>query len=212
MRIVDSNPYLKRNEFLIKLKKQLHELLKDDGVIIQVTGIMVLYNNMLQSLFSSQFDTLAFVILAIFILFIIVFKDLKFSLIAILVNVIPLSLVFALMGFFNIPLDMMSITIAAISIGIGIDDAIHYIYRFKEEIKKNNIKQAIINSHLSIGSALYYTTISIVLGFSVMMSSNFIPTIYFGILTVFVMILLLSGSLFLLPSFLISFYSQKAKG
>ncbi|MDX2323697.1 MMPL family transporter [Campylobacter hepaticus] len=212
MRIVDSNPYLKRNEFLIKLKKQLHELLKDDEVIIQVTGIMVLYNNMLQSLFSSQFDTLAFVILAIFILFIIVFKDLKFSLIAILVNVIPLSLVFALMGFFNIPLDMMSITIAAISIGIGIDDAIHYIYRFKEEIKKNNIKQAIINSHLSIGSALYYTTISIVLGFSVMMSSNFIPTIYFGILTVFVMILLLSGSLFLLPSFLISFYSQKAKG
>ncbi|MPV77612.1 efflux RND transporter permease subunit [Campylobacter hepaticus] len=212
MRIVDSNPYLKRNEFLIKLKKQLHELLKDDGVIIQVTGIMVLYNNMLQSLFSSQFDTLAFVILAIFILFIIVFKDLKFSLIAILVNVIPLSLVFALMGFFNISLDMMSITIAAISIGIGIDDAIHYIYRFKEEIKKNNIKQAIINSHLSIGSALYYTTISIVLGFSVMMSSNFIPTIYFGILTVFVMILLLSGSLFLLPSFLISFYSQKAKG
>lgn len=212
MRIVDSNPYLKRNEFLIKLKKQLHELLKDDEVIIQVTGIMVLYNNMLQSLFSSQFNTLAFVILAIFILFIIVFKDLKFSLIAILVNVIPLSLVFALMGFFNIPLDMMSITIAAISIGIGIDDAIHYIYRFKEEIKKNNIKQAIINSHLSIGSALYYTTISIVLGFSVMMSSNFIPTIYFGILTVFVMILLLSGSLFLLPSFLISFYSQKAKG
>ncbi|MBM0637605.1 MMPL family transporter [Campylobacter sp. VicNov18] len=209
MRIIDSDPNLKRNDFLIKLKKGLQELVKNDGVQTQVTGIMVLYNNMLQSLFASQFDTLAFVILAIFILFIIVFKDLKFSIAAILVNVIPLSVVFALMGLCDIPLDMMSITIAAIAIGIGVDDAIHYIYRFKEEIKSKSIQQAIINSHLSIGSALYYTTISIVLGFSVMMSSNFIPTIYFGILTVFVMVLLLGGSLFLLPSFLITIYSKQ---
>ncbi|MGH2305416.1 efflux RND transporter permease subunit [Campylobacter taeniopygiae] len=211
MRIVDSDPNLRRNEFLIKLNENLHKLLKNDDVQIQITGIMVLYNNMLQSLFSSQFDTLIFVILAIFILFIFVFRDLKFSIIAILVNVIPLSVVFALMGLCQIPLDMMSITIAAIAIGIGVDDAIHYIYRFKEEIKNKSIEEAIINSHLSIGSALYYTTISIVLGFSIMMSSNFIPTIYFGVLTVFVMILLLSGSLFLLPSFLISVYSKKAK-
>ncbi|KUY32915.1 membrane protein, putative [Campylobacter jejuni HB-CJGB-LXC] len=211
MRIVDSDPNLRRNEFLIDLKKQLNELVKNDGVEVQITGIMVLYNNMLQSLFSSQFDTLIFVILAIFILFIIVFRDLKFSVAAILVNVIPLSVVFALMGLLGIPLDMMSITIAAIAIGIGVDDAIHYIYRFREEIKNKSLEEAIMISHLSIGSALYYTTISIVLGFSVMMSSNFIPTIYFGILTVFVMILLLSGSLFLLPSFLITIYSKKTK-
>lgn len=211
LRIIDSDPNLRRNEFLIKLKKELNGLLKNDGVEVQITGIMVLYNNMLQSLFSSQFDTLIFVILAIFILFIIVFRDLKFSIAAILVNVIPLSVVFALMGLCKIPLDMMSITIAAIAIGIGVDDAIHYIYRFKEEIKTKSIEEAILNSHLSIGSALYYTTISIVLGFSVMMSSNFIPTIYFGILTTFVMILLLSGSLFLLPSFLITIYSKKTK-
>ncbi len=211
LRIIDSDPNLRRNEFLIKLKKELNGLLKNDGVEVQITGIMVLYNNMLQSLFSSQFDTLIFVILAIFILFIIVFRDLKFSITAILVNVIPLSVVFALMGLCKIPLDMMSITIAAIAIGIGVDDAIHYIYRFKEEIKTKSIEEAILNSHLSIGSALYYTTISIVLGFSVMMSSNFIPTIYFGILTTFVMILLLSGSLFLLPSFLITIYSKKPK-
>ncbi len=101
-----------------------------------------------------------------------------------MVNVIPLSVVFALMGLLGIPLDMMSITIAAIAIGIGVDDAIHYIYRFREEIKNKSLEEAIMISHLSIGSALYYTTISIVLGFSVMMSSNFIPTIYFGILTV----------------------------
>lgn len=97
-----------------------------------------------------------------------------------MVNVIPLSVVFALMGLLGIPLDMMSITIAAIAIGIGVDDAIHYIYRFREEIKNKSLEEAIMISHLSIGSALYYTTISIVLGFSVMMSSNFIPTIYFN--------------------------------
>lgn len=106
---------------------------------------------------------------------------------------------------------MMSITIAAIAIGIGVDDTIHYIYRFKEEIKTKNVEEAILASHLSIGSALYYTTIGIVLGFSVMMSSNFIPTIYFGVLTVFVMILLLSGSLFLLPSLLVTIYTKKTK-
>ncbi|EAI0652720.1 RND family transporter [Campylobacter coli] len=211
MRIIDSDPKLRRNEFLINLKQELETLLKNDGVEIQITGIMVLYNNMLQSLFSSQFDTLIFVILVIFVLFIVVFRSLKFSIIALLVNIIPLSVVFALMGILGIPLDMMSITIAAIAIGIGVDDAIHYIYRFKEEIKTKSVEEAILNSHLSIGSALYYTTISIVLGFSVMMSSNFIPTIYFGVLTVFVMILLLSGSLFLLPSFLITIYTRKTK-
>ncbi|WP_158209009.1 MMPL family transporter, partial [Campylobacter jejuni] len=144
--IVDSDPNLRRNEFLIDLKKQLNELVKNDGVEVQITGIMVLYNNMLQSLFSSQFDTLIFVILAIFILFIIVFRDLKFSVAAILVNVIPLSVVFALMGLLGIPLDMMSITIAAIAIGIGVDDAIHYIYRFREEIKNKSLEEAIMIS------------------------------------------------------------------
>lgn len=211
MRIVDSDPTLHRNEFLLELKKELNELLKNDGVNFEITGIMLLYNNMLQALFSSQFNTLAFVILAIFILFVVIFRDLKISILAILVNVIPLSLVFAFMGILGIPLDMMSITIAAIAIGIGVDDVIHYIYRFKEELKTKNVKEAVLASHLSIGSALYYTTISVVLGFGVMMSSNFIPTIYFGFLTVFVMLLLLSGSLILLPSFLISFIKPSSK-
>lgn len=205
MRIIDSDPNLRRNEFLKELNKELNELLKNDDVSVQIAGVMVLYNNMLQSLFSSQFNTLIFVILVIFILFILIFKDLKFSIIALVVNIIPISVVFALMGILNIPLDMMSITIAAISMGIGVDDAIHYIYRFKQTIKNKNIKEAILNTHNSIGSALYYTSISIILGFSVMMSSNFIPTIYFGALTIFVMILLLLGSLFLLPSLLITF-------
>ncbi|TNB62501.1 RND family transporter [Campylobacter helveticus] len=209
IRVIDSNPNLKRDTFLKNLKTELNELLKDEGVEVQITGIMLLYNNMLQSLFSSQFDTLAFVVLAIFVLFVLIFRSFKIATIAIVCNLIPLSLVFAFMGFLNIPLDLMSITIAAIAIGIGVDDILHYIYRFKEELKCASVKKAVLNSHLFIGTALYYTTISIVLGFSVMMSSNFIPTIYFGILTTLVMILLLFGSLFLLPSLLISFYAKK---
>ncbi|MCR2065080.1 efflux RND transporter permease subunit [Campylobacter helveticus] len=209
IRVIDSNPNLKRDTFLKSLKTELNELLKDEGVEVQITGIMLLYNNMLQSLFSSQFDTLAFVVLAIFVLFVLIFRSFKMATIAIVCNLIPLSLVFAFMGFLNIPLDLMSITIAAIAIGIGVDDILHYIYRFKEELKCASVKKAVLNSHLFIGTALYYTTISIVLGFSVMMSSNFIPTIYFGILTTLVMILLLFGSLFLLPSLLISFYAKK---
>ncbi|MCX2683179.1 MMPL family transporter [Campylobacter sp. MIT 21-1685] len=209
MRIQDSDPNLHRDEFLKNLHKELEELLRNEGVQFELTGVMLLYNNMLQSLFSSQFNTLIFVVGVIFILFCGIFRSLKLSLIALVVNVVPLSVVFALMGLCNIALDIMSITIAAITLGIGVDDAVHYIYRFKEERKTKNTEDALLASHLGIGSALYYTTFSIVLGFSVMMSSDFIPTIYFGILTVFVMISLLIGSLFLLPSLLFSFYKTK---
>ena len=205
LRIIDSDPALKRNEFLQNLQQDLNSLLKDEGVEVQVTGLMLLYNNMLQSLFSSQFDTLAFVLLMIFSLFVLIFRRLKIALIALICNVLPLSLVFALMGLLGIPLDLMSITIAAIAIGIGVDDILHYLYRFEEELKHQSPENAVKNSHLFTGAALYYTSVSIVLGFSVMMSSHFIPTIYFGLLTTLVMLLLLGGSLVLLPCLLLSF-------
>lgn len=206
MRIEDSDKTLKRAEFLKDLDKNLKELLKDDNVEYEISGIMLLYNNMLQSLLHSQVDTLSFVILTLFALFLIIFRNVRFSIIGIIANVVPLGLVFALIGFSGIPLDLMSITIAAISIGIGVDDIIHYVHKFRLEIRNYPLQEAIRRSHQSIGSALYYTTLTIVLGFGVMVNSNFIPTIYFGLLTVFVMLLLLCGSLFLLPSLIISFY------
>lgn len=206
IRMLDSNKSLKRDKFLKELKTKLDTLCKDDNISIQISGVMVLYNNMLSSLISSQIDTLSFVILSIFVLFLIVFRNIRFSIIGIVANIIPLSLLFAIISFSGLSLDLMSITIAAISIGIGVDDIIHYVHRFKEEIKQHPLNEAIIASHQSIGSALYYTTCTIVLGFTLMMTSNFMPTIYFGLLTVLVMILLLCGSLFLLPSLIISFY------
>lgn len=206
VRIIDSDKSLRRAEFLAKLKQNLDDIAKINNVNIQVSGVMILYNNMLSSLVHSQVDTLAFVILSIFVLFLIIFRNIRFSLIGIISNTIPISLLFAILGFSGLSLDLMSVTIAAISIGIGVDAIIHYVHRFKDEIKKHTLNDAIIKSHCSIGSALYYTTFTIVLGFCLMMSSNFMPTIYFGLLTVLVMILLLFGSLFLLPSLIISLY------
>ena len=166
---------------------------------------MVLYNNMLQSLFKSQILTLGAVVISLFVMFWILFRSFKVASIAIMSNLIPMSIVFGFMGWYAIPLDMMTITIAAISVGIGVDDTIHYLHRFKEELKKDgNYEEAIRRSHATIGYAMYYTSFAIMLGFSVLVVSNFIPTIYFGLLTVLVMFMVLMGALILLPRFLLA--------
>lgn len=210
MRIKDSNPNLKRDEFIKEIQRDLSTLMKDENVQIRLSGLMLLYNNMLQSLFASQFNTLVFVVATIFLLFVFVFRSVKYAFVGITANVVPLSLVFALMGFSGLPLDLMSITIAAICIGLGVDDSIHYIYNFKKELSANKgVIRAIKLSHFQVGQAFFQSKIAIILGFSVMMSSNFTPTIYFGFLTVLVMVLLLLGSLLLLPSLLASNISTK---
>lgn len=208
-RTFDSNPNLKRNAFIQEIQNDLTQILQKEPVSFQVNGIMVLYNNLLQNLIASQVDTLSLVIGAIFIVFILIFRSLKLSIIALLTNLIPLGAIFGFLGISGIPLDLMGVTIAAICLGIGVDDVIHYIHRYKEELKFYPIKTAIKNSHNSIGNAMYYTTLIIVIGFCSMMSSNFIPTIYFGLLTTLVMLLMLISSLILLPTLLMTFYAKK---
>ena len=203
-RTFDSNPNLKRNLFIHEIQNDLTTLLQNESVTFKINGMMVLYNNLLQSLIASQVDTLSLVIGAIFLVFVLIFRSFKLSVIALLTNLIPLGAIFGFLGISGIPLDLMGITIAAICLGIGVDDVIHYIHRYKEELKSHSIKQAIIRSHSSIGNAMYYTTLIIVVGFCAMMTSNFIPTIYFGLLTTLVMLLMLAGSLILLPTFLIT--------
>ena len=205
VRTIDSDPNLRRAQFLADLKRDLDSLLAKDNVTAQISGIMVLYNNMLQSLMSSQIDTLGITVLVLFVLFVIIFRSFSYALIAIVVNLIPLCACFGIMGVAGIPLDIMSITIAAISIGIGVDDVIHYIYRYKREFARSGDEAAAIRaSHASIGYAMYYTSFAIILGFSVMMMSNFWPTIYFGMLICLVMSLLLLGALIILPSLIMS--------
>ena len=209
LRIIDSDSELRRNEFLKELKAGLAKLTKNDNVSIEVAGMMVLYNNMLQNLLSSQVDTFGLTVAILFVIFCFVFRSIKLATIAIVSNLIPLCTLFGVMGFFGIPLDVMSITIAAISIGIGVDDIIHYIHRFKEELLTKDVFESIKAAHASIGYAMYYTSFTIFLGFSVMITSNFIPTIYFGLLTDLVMIFMLLGALIILPSLIASFVKKR---
>ncbi|XOB63420.1 efflux RND transporter permease subunit [Campylobacterota bacterium DY0563] len=211
-RIIDSNPELRRNELIEKLNRELPSIINDSSVEFRLSNLMILYNNMLQSLFDSQIKTLGFVVGILFIMFLILFRSALIALIAILANLVPISIVFGIMGWLNIPLDIMTITIAAISIGIGVDDTIHYIHRFHEEFKKDhNYINSMIRSHESIGYAMTYTSLVVIVGFSILVLSNLIPTIYFGLLTVIVMATMLASALLLLPKLIILFkpYSKR---
>ena len=204
VRTLDSDPRLKRAEFLRTLQNELNELVGENAQV-KISGAMKLYTNMLDSLFGSQINSLGFVLLAFFATFWLIFASLRLAIIAICINILPLICVLGAMGLAGLSLDIMSITIGSISLGIGVDSAIHYIYRYKRELAHfKDSKKAIIASHASIGYALYYTSFAVFIGFGVMISSNFWPTIYFGALTDLVMFFMLASSLILLPSLLLS--------
>ena len=203
-RVRDSEKSLRRNELLHRIRNDLvHKLgFKEDKV--HLTGMLVLYNNMLQSLFQSQILTLGVVLIALMIMFLILFRSVKIAIIAIFPNLLSIGVVLGMMGWLKIPLDMMTITIASISVGIAVDDTIHYIHRFKVEIQSDgDYIQAMHRCHSSIGNAMYYTSITIIVGFSILVLSNFIPSIYFGILTGLAMLIALIAALTLLPQLLI---------
>lgn len=206
VRVRDSEKSLKRDRLLKKIR---HDLVGDFGLKadqVHLSGMLVLYNNMLQSLFRSQILTLGVVILALMGMFVILFKSLKIACVAIFPNLLSIGVVLGVMGWLNIPLDMMTITIASISVGIAVDDTIHYIHRFKSEMAMEpNYVGAMYRCHGSIGHAMYYTSVTIIIGFSILVLSNFIPSIYFGLLTGLAMFIALIASLTLLPQLLILF-------
>ena len=200
LRVYESDPSLKRDALLKKIRRHLTEELGLADEQVHLTGMLVLYNNLLQSLFKSQVLTIGVVFSAIFLMFIVAFRNIKMAALAIIPNLMAASMVLGLMGWLHISLDIMTITIAAICIGIAVDDTIHYVHRFTEEFRKDrNYWAAVKRSHASIGRAMYYTTITITLGFSILALSNFVPTIYFGLLTGFSMFVALLADLILLP-------------
>jgi predicted RND superfamily exporter protein len=217
VRIRDSDPGIQRNELLQKIKADLTgqlgawapkggsrpwEPLKPEQV--HLAGTLVLYNNMLQSLYTSQIATMGFATLSLMGAFVVVFRSLRVALIAIFPNLLAISCVLGVMGWLHIPLDMMTITIAAIGVGLVDDDTIHYIHRFKHEVRAQGSYQvALHRSHDSIGHAIYYTTVTLVIGFSILSLSNFIPTVYFGLLTVLAITVALLASMTLLPQLLV---------
>jgi predicted RND superfamily exporter protein len=204
VRIEDSLETLKRDALLKQIRSDLINKLGLERDKVQLAGTMVLYNNMLQSLFSSQIKTLGVVAAALLVMFLVLFRSVKVALIALFPNLLSAGTVLGVMGWLNIPLDMMTITIAAISIGIAVDDTIHYIYRFREEIKKDgDYIKTMHRCHGTIGYAMYYTSITIIIGFSILVFSNFWPTIYFGVFTGLAMFIALVAALTLLPQLLV---------
>ena len=208
MRIKDSKKDLRRKELINRIQNDLQKKFKINSDEFKLAGVLVIFNNLLQSLFDSQIKTLGIVMIGIFIMFLVLFRSIKLSIIGIIPNLIAATFVLGFIGILNIPLDMMTITIAAITIGIAVDNSIHYIYRFKFEKEKNNIEtyQITNNCHQSVGKAIISTSLTIIFGFSILIFSNFIPTIYFGLFTGLAMLTALFLVLTLLPNLLNKFY------
>lgn len=204
IRVQDSDPKLKRNELLRRIRAGLTGPLGFKSEQVHLTGLMVLYDNMLQSLYTSQITTMGLATLSLMGTFVVLFRSLRIAIIAIFPNLLAISCVLGVMGWLGIPLDMMTITIAAIGVGLADDDTIHYIHRFKHEVEAGgSYRAALHRSHDSIGRAIYYTTVTLVIGFSILSLSNFVPTIYFGLLTVLAITMALFASLTVLPQLLV---------
>jgi len=204
VRIIDSQPGLRRNELLDQIYSDLVERFNLPPERVHLTGMMVLYNNMLQSLFQSQVLTLGATVMALMAMFWVLFRSLRLAVLAIFPNLLSISVVLGFMGWAGIPLDMMTITIAAISVGIAVDDTIHYIHRFRQEFARGgSYVDCMRRCHGTVGHAMYYTSITVIIGFSILVLSNFIPTIYFGLLTSLAMGIALLAALTLLPALIV---------
>ncbi|MDB0046188.1 MMPL family transporter [Candidatus Pelagibacter sp.] len=204
IRIIDSQDGLRRNDLINQINYDLENKLKLNKEEFKLAGVLILFNNLLQSLFKSQILTLGLVMVGIFSMFMILFRNIKLSLIGVVPNFIAAFFILGIIGLLEIPLDMMTITIAAITIGIAVDNSIHYIYRFKEEfLKTKDYNQTLKICHSTVGVAILNTSITIVFGFSILVFSKFIPTIYFGIFTGIAMLLAMISVLTLLPSLIL---------
>jgi predicted RND superfamily exporter protein len=204
MRVIESDKNLERKVLLEQMRAHLVNELGYEDDQVRFTNMFVLYNNMLQSLFRSQILTIGIVFLAIMVMFMILFRSTHLAFIAIISNIMPAAMVLGAMGWFGIPLNIMTITIASITIGIAVDDTIHYIHRFQKEFPRDrNYMATLYRCHRSIGRAMYYTSITIVIGFSILVVSNFVPTVYFGLSTGFAMLVALLADLTLLPQLLV---------
>jgi predicted RND superfamily exporter protein len=213
VRVMETSKDLRRDVFLRELRADLTDKLGIAQDRIQFTGMLVLYNNVLQSLFKSQILTLGAVFLAILVMFLALFRSLSLSLIALAPNLLAAGMVLGIMGLLGIPLDIMTITIAAIVVGIGVDDCIHYVHRFMLEFGiDRNYRAAMYRCHNSIGRAMYYTTVTVVVGFSMLTLSSFTPSIYFGLLTVMAMVAAVLGALLLLPLLIVLVKPLGAEG
>ena len=206
VRVKETSRSLERAKLLKTVRSHLVNELGFKDEQVHLSGMLVLYNNMLQSLYRSQILTMGAVFVAIGLMFMALFRSVQLSIIAIIPTMLAASMVLGTMGLIGIPLDIMTVTIAAIVVGIGVDDTIHYVHRFREEfVVDRNYIATMYRCHGSIGKAMFYTSVVIIVGFSILSLSNFNPSIYFGLLTGAAMFAALMGALLLLPQLIITF-------
>ena len=211
VRIFDSMPDLRRKELLEQIDRELRDAIGLEAHEYEITGLMVLYNNYLQSLFRSQIMTLGAVMIGIMIILTILFRSPLVALVGILPNILAATCILGFMGWMKIPLDVMTITTAAITVGIAVDDCIHYLYRYKREYPRiGDPIETMHYCHANIAKAAFYTTLTITMGFSILVMSNFIPTILFGVLTALAMIVALLAALTLMPKLILMWQPFKA--
>jgi predicted RND superfamily exporter protein len=200
IRVVDSLPGLNRNALIERIRSELPQRFEVTSQQVTLSGLLVLYNEVLQSLFQSQFVTLGIVFVAIMMMFGLLYRSARLAVIGPLPTAVAAALELGLMGWLGLPLDIMTMTIAAIVIGIGVHDTIHYVDRIRDEVAAgNSYREAVEIAHGQVGQAMLYTTIIVTLGFSILVLSNFMPTIYFGLLTGVAMVFALINNFFLLP-------------
>ena len=205
-RVNESATNLNRNQLLKKINDDLQNDFNLEPSQYEITGLAVLYNNMLQSLFQSQIGSLLIVFAVISLMLFLIFRSIKVMIIGLIPNIFVASSVMGLLGLLNIPLDIMTITVAAISVGMAVDNTIHYIYRYKKELKKkNSVDLALKKAHSTTGRAIFYTASTISAGFCILSLSNFFPTILFGLFTSIAMVLAFISSLTLLPNLLVKY-------
>tara|TARA_R110002095_G_scaffold212376_1_gene201416 strand:- start:4182 stop:6533 length:2352 start_codon:yes stop_codon:yes gene_type:complete len=210
MRIQDSTPGFNRADFLATLKKDLEGLgLQQENY--SLTNLFVLYQDILQRLFSSQIMTLGLVFIALTLVLFGVFKSIKVALITVIPNILTTIIILGIMGWLHIPLDLMTITISAIAMGIAVDDTIHFTHRYLEQRQTEDVQQATINTFNSVGYAMLYTTVIVTIGFSLLSFSDFVPSMVFGLLTGLAMLLALLTDSTLLPVLLNRFVASPNK-
>ena len=203
-RVIESLDGLNRKEFINSVDNDLQEIFNLEENKYSLTGISVIYSNLLQSLFGSLFGSIGIVFVSIFIMFLVLFRSFNLALLGLIPNFLSAGAVIGTIGLIGIPLDVMTVTVAAVSIGMGVDNTIHYIFRFKKEFESTqNYLVSSKNTHITIGKALLFTSTTIILGFLSLTMSNFNPTVYFGIFTALAMTMAIMSSLVLLPALLI---------
>ena len=195
---------MNRKDFINSVDNDIQEIFDLEKNKYALTGISVIYSNLLQSLFGSLFGSMGIVFVSIFIMFLVLFRSFNLALLGLIPNFLSAGAVIGTIGLIGIPLDVMTVTVAAVSIGMGVDNTIHYIFRFKKEFESTqNYLVSSKNTHITIGKALLFTSTTIILGFLSLTMSNFNPTVYFGIFTALAMTMAIMSSLVLLPALLI---------